>query len=97
MLKKHKVVSKDSDLTVRLKQITLENTDFDALELISKIKSINPTEIENIKIVESTHSIDILSKDVSKLNLVEHVKKNILKQYKIMCIGDKGKLPGKRF
>ena len=46
LLKKHKVVSKDSDLTVRLKQITLENTDFDALELISKIKSINPTEIE---------------------------------------------------
>ena len=38
-----------------------------------------------------------MSKDVSKLNLVEHVKKNILKQYKIMCIGDKGKLPGNDF
>lgn len=97
LLKKQKIISKDNNVTSRLKQITLENIDFGAIELVSKIKSIDPTKLKNIKIVESTHSVDLLSKEVSKLNLIEYVKKKISDSYEVLCIGDKGKEPGNDF
>ena len=95
-LEKQKILSKNS-ITSRLKQITLEDIDFDASTLIQQIKSIDSSKLQNIKIVESTHSVDLLSKNVSKLDLVNKIKKNIRDQYEILCIGDKGKQPGNDF
>lgn len=97
LLEKQKIISKDNNVTSRLEQITLENIDFDALELISKIKSTDPTKLKNIKIVESTHSVDLLVTEVSKLKLVEHIKNKISDSYEILCVGDKGKEPGNDF
>ena len=96
LLQKHKIISKDN-ATVRLKQITLENVTFNASELIQKIESIDPTKLKNIKIVESSHSLDLLSNDVSKLILVKQIKENLSNSYEILCIGDKGKEPGNDF
>ena len=97
LLEKQKIISKDNDVTSRLKQITLENIDFNALDLIQKIETIAPMMLKNIKIVESSHSVDLLVKEVSKLNLVEYIKKKISDPYEILCIGDKGKEPGNDF
>lgn len=46
----------------------------------------------NVQILESTHSLDILAPGVSKRSLVETVRQ----QYgcEVLCIGDKGKCPG---
>ena len=95
-LEKEKIISKNN-ITSRSRQITLENINFDASELITKIKLRNPKQLENIKIVESTHSVDLLSREVSKINLVKHIEKKLSKPYKILCIGDKGKKPGNDF
>lgn len=97
LLEKQKIISKDNSVTSRLKQITLEDIKFNASELIYQIKLIDPTKLENIKIVESTHSVDLLSHNVSKLDLVNNIKKNLPNQYEILCIGDKGKFPGNDF
>ena len=97
LLEKQKIISKDSDVTSRLKQITLENIDFNASTLIHSLELIEPKKLQNIKVVESTHSVDLLSKDVSKLNLISQIKKTIKNQYEILCIGDKGKYPGNDF
>lgn len=96
-LEKQKIISKENNVTSRLKQITLEDISFNASDLIRKIKSIDPTKLKNIKIVESSHSVDLLSKDVSKLTLVEQIKKNLSDSYEVLCIGDKGKEPGNDF
>lgn len=90
---KHNITVKEN-ITSRQKQITLENIDFDARFLIQKIKSLNIEKLKNIKIVESSHSLDLLEKNVSKLILIEQVKQKISKSYEVLCIGDKGKKPG---
>jgi len=95
-LKKHKIISK-KNVTSRLKQITLENIEFDATTVTQQIKSLDPMKLENIKIVESTHSVDLISKDVSKLTLVNYVKKKLPDNLEVLCIGDKGKWPGNDF
>lgn len=96
LLKNHKLISK-KNITSRLKQITLEDIDFDAMTLIQKINSIDPTKLKNIKIVESTHSVDLLSKDVSKLELVKFVRNKISSDSEVLCIGDRGNWPGNDF
>ena len=97
LLEKQKIISKDDKVTSRLRQITLENLVFNAHDLIQKIKAIDSSKLKNIKIVESSHSLDLLSNDVSKLVLVEQIKKNLSDPYEILCIGDKGKEPGNDF
>ena len=96
-LEKQKIISKENNVTFRLKQITLEDIRFNASDLIHKIKSIDPTKLKNIKIVESSHSIDLLSKEVSKLTLVNYIKNQISNKFKILCIGDRGRWPGNDF
>ena len=44
--------------------------------------------------MESTHSVDLLSEEVSKLDLVEYIKKNLQAPFEILCVGDMGKWPG---
>lgn len=95
-LENHKIISK-KNITSRSKQITLEDVDFNAVELISKIRSVDSTILENIKIVESTHSVDLLSNNVSKLELVKFVRNKISNEYDILCIGDRGNWPGNDF
>ena len=93
---KHDIIVKEN-ITSRQKQITLENIDFDARFLIQKIKSLNIEKLKDIKIVESTHSVDLLSTNVSKLDLIKWIKDKISNQLEILCIGDKGKWPGNDF
>ncbi|MEN6387045.1 MAG: sucrose-6-phosphate hydrolase [Phycisphaerales bacterium] len=53
---------------------------------------------DSLKVVRSSHSIDILSKDVSKYKVIDVLKRNSKsKTPKILCIGDKGSWPGNDF
>ena len=94
ILEQQNILSKDTHVTFRNKQITLEDVTFDVTQMIQMIQNVSPTKLKNIKIVESSHSIDLLSQDVSKLQLVYTIKNKIPKNYEILCIGDKGGLLG---
>lgn len=51
--------------------------------------------LENhIKILESDHSIDIIEADISKINVVNEVKKHIVGPKGTLIIGDQGQLGG---
>lgn len=62
------------------------------------LETIANHKINNIEILESGHSIDIIAKpEVSKINIIKPcvemcLKNNVAPQY--LCIGDKGKFPG---
>lgn len=55
-------------------------------------------DFSNLRLVYSTHSIDVIAPSVSKLNLVNHLKKQLSSQAKsVLCIGDLGMYPGNDF
>ena len=54
-------------------------------------------EHKNVKIVESAHSVDVLPCQVSKLSLVNHIRRKLPQQLQVLCIGDKGEYPGNDF
>lgn len=83
----------------RSKQITIEPLN---AALWKKTKSILldiviKTNIQGIQVLESSHSIDVIAPNVSKLHLVaacEKVAKQIGNPGFVLCIGDKGEWPG---
>jgi len=96
-LKEHKILSNNVKITIRPNQITLESGTLDAVTLVNTVRIIDKTKLEKIRIVESSHSVDLLSANVSKLNLVNFIKKLISKKYKILCVGDRAIYPGNDF
>lgn len=92
-LKKNKIISDKTKLEERPNQISLAIENMSALDLIKEIKTINPEILDSVKIVESSHSLDIVSKKVSKLNLLNELNKS-KNSKNILCIGDRGLWPG---
>ena len=92
-LKKNQIVSKKIESEERPNQISLSVENMSALDLIKEINSINPKILDTVKIVESSHSLDIISKEVSKINLLKKLEKKFGTK-KILCIGDRGLWPG---
>jgi hydroxymethylpyrimidine pyrophosphatase-like HAD family hydrolase len=83
----------------RPKQITVEPFNAPSWRktraiLLNIVSKINPADI---RVLESSHSIDVLAPDVSKRNLVlacEEVAKKIGNPGVALCIGDRGEWPG---
>ena len=96
-LKEHKIISNKTKITHRPYQITIESENYDAMTLVDLIQKIDKTKYEKVHIVESSHSVDILSKDVSKLTLFKFLKEQISPKHEILCIGDRGQWPGNDF
>ncbi|QMU61184.1 MAG: HAD hydrolase family protein [Gammaproteobacteria bacterium] len=46
------------------------------------------------EVLRSSHSIDIIARDISKLSVVEEIKKEIDEHSEILSIGDRGRWPG---
>ena len=93
VLKEHQIISEKTKVEERPNQISLSIENMSALDLISDIRSANPDILNSIKIVESSHSLDIITKDISKLNLLKEMKKRSEIE-NILCIGDRGLWPG---
>ena len=93
-IKKQSIIPQDTKITLRPSQITLEYLGINAANMVKSIESIDAAKLEGVKIVESDHSIDLLSSSSSKLNLFMTMQKKAAPGYKILCIGDKGKWPG---
>lgn len=83
----------------RPKQLTIEVKD---KKVSGKIvhylqEMINIRRLDKVKLVTSSHSIDIIPSEVSKLELVNKFSKLLNdKKYthKVLCIGDRGRWPG---
>ena len=86
----------------RPKQISLEPIDTLPLsELMNSLRNIvEKLGLLGIQILESSHSVDVLAPNVTKLGLVKKVDE-LVKRHRILaqslCIGDKGKWPGNDF
>jgi hydroxymethylpyrimidine pyrophosphatase-like HAD family hydrolase/fructoselysine-6-P-deglycase FrlB-like protein len=92
----------DVQLTVRPKQITIENPRDSGrrINILTYQHISQRYGIDAIKILESSHSIDVVAPDVSKRNLVKTMEDYISKdglEPRILKIGDKGRWPGNDF
>lgn len=88
-------VSRVAEVEARPNQITISKVERHLA--IKKLREILISMINNreIRILESTHSLDILAPDISKCLLLEAVKQKYGDQ--VLCIGDKGRHPGNDF
>ena len=81
------------DITIRPQQLTIKASDIRTYKFIKSFcnQYIERNNIDNICILESSHSLDIIVRPtVSKLNIF----KDFLKEENTLCIGDKGLFPG---
>jgi hydroxymethylpyrimidine pyrophosphatase-like HAD family hydrolase len=90
--KKLVIDPRPKQLTVEIKEIEIGNLIKDVLlDLVAKF------DFKDIKVLQSSHSIDIILNSVSKLDILKEcgdlAKKNN-KNTKFLCIGDCGKWPG---
>jgi len=97
LLVENNIIENSSKVEKRPKQISIQSNYLTANDLIQKIQDLQINN-NSIRIVESSHSIDILAPGVSKINLKKMMEKKIKREkFSILCIGDKGKWPGNDF
>ncbi len=96
-LKKRSIISEKDHVVLRPSQITIEPEKHDLMELTDLIQNTDRAKRENLRAVETGYSVDVLSKEASKLNLYKFLKKRISPTREVLCIGDRGKQPGNDF
>lgn len=86
------------EISYRYKQITIEIRSFASVSSIFDMvqQVINQLNLPGVKILFSTHSIDILAPGVSKISTLDYVRQGLelSDSEGILCIGDSGKWPG---
>jgi hydroxymethylpyrimidine pyrophosphatase-like HAD family hydrolase len=88
------------DIEQRPKQISLQpRLPLTVDELVSSVSSIaKRDDSQTVRIVTSSHSVDLLAPGVSKVHIVEAIQKMLTrKDAPVLCIGDKGEWPGNDF
>lgn len=101
-LKQDPLLSKYSKWDCRPKQISifLRRAHFRNTVKSTLTDLLSQPEFASLKFFESSHSIDVVTDGVSKKNLISFVRKkaeSIGRPKEILCIGDKGKIPGNDF
>ena len=90
--------SLDLKFTLRQSQLTLESN---ALVSISDLwETVNAhlgALAFSVKITKSGHSIDILSPNVTKLDVVHEIQSELREDQRVLVVGDRGKWPGNDF
>lgn len=95
-IRKRDVLLRDCHIDKRPLQISIHPPKISAADLIS-IMDLDQTD-NKVRVVESSHSIDIIPEGVSKLNLLNKMQKEIGQDNgQILCIGDSGRWPGNDF
>lgn len=97
-----KDVIRDLEITVRPKQITIENfhDSRTKLKMLAYQHHVQAQGMGGLRILESSHSVDVIAPGVSKKNLVVSIEKLLENSGKVPCIlkiGDKGQWPGNDF
>jgi len=100
MLKTSDFPDMSLDISLRPWQLTIEDNSQAQWEMVKSriIEFINKFDYNDIRIMESGHSIDIIIKsEASKLNIIAHCVEKCRTRgvsERFVCIGDKGKFPG---
>lgn len=101
-LQKNELINQLTKYECRPKQLTFESIGSISLKrIIDVLRNLAfRNNIKGLQILESSHSVDVLSPKVSKLDLVKDIEKMAIELGKpsaVLCIGDKGKWPGNDF
>lgn len=88
-----------TECEIRPKQVTILSKKLHNFEEVREmiINTLPASVLSKIKILESSHSIDLILSDVSKIDLVSEIERmaeNLGRPKKAVCIGDKGEWPG---
>jgi hypothetical protein len=96
LLETDQVLTDIAIITVRPSQITLEpksavRTDALVSHVMARLAVLDG---RGLRILCSSHSLDVLGPGSGKLALVSELRKKIGDQYEVLCIGDRGAWPG---
>lgn len=99
LLKKNMLLNEIANIDSNSIQISIILTDIKYENyLISILKEIMfKNNIKNLKILKSSHSIDIIPKNVSKTCMYDFLNEKYKLKNKILCVGDSGQWPGNDF
>ena len=99
VLSQHPELTKIATLEARGKQITVSPVVPGAAKRVRELVAdlLSSRVYTDVKVVYSTHSIDILSKTVSKLAILSHLEKKAGRNLTLLRIGDLGTWPGNDF
>jgi hydroxymethylpyrimidine pyrophosphatase-like HAD family hydrolase len=78
-------------------QIEIKTTDYHLFDYLydSILEIVSKNKLTNLKVLRSSHSLDIISSETTKLSVVQKCAKDGSSQ--VLCIGDKGSFPGNDF
>jgi hydroxymethylpyrimidine pyrophosphatase-like HAD family hydrolase/fructoselysine-6-P-deglycase FrlB-like protein len=93
---KHPVISSLATCEFRKAQVSVQPKSAASAELAWRVL-LQLAQIHSLKAVRSSHSIDLVRQDVSKLSLLHHLQGKIPKGTHVLSIGDKGQWPGNDF
>ncbi len=96
-LKSNELVRTSTTIETKGQQIAIEFLpNGDAEQVFAEVSQLMRSEDNNLSVVTSTHSIDILAPSVSKTKVVEHVLARLgaSDSGSVLCIGDRGRPPG---
>lgn len=85
-----------ASFTARRRQITVEPArSVSTLALASHVMTLlAPLEERGVRVLTSSHSVDVLPLGVGKLAVVDDVRRRIREDLGVLCIGDRGAWPG---
>ena len=90
--------SLDIKFTLRQSQLTLEpNALVSNTILWETVNAHLGTLAFGVKITRSSHSVDILSLNVTKSDVVQEIQSELKEDQRVLVIGDRGKWPGNDF
>jgi DNA-binding MurR/RpiR family transcriptional regulator len=85
-----------ADITARPRQLTVEPKGTIRIDALASLvmARLAPLDGEGVRIVSSSHSLDVLSLGPGKGSLVSWLRKQIDNERDVLCIGDRGAWPG---
>lgn len=90
------ILSRFFSWETRARQLTLQPNNsistFSVLQMVQEL--IDKHKLNGLTVLYSSHSIDVLAPNVSKINVVRQLKEKIGKSANVVCIGDRGRYPG---
>lgn len=95
-LTSHEILASTLKITLRPYQLTVEGTptiseDFVWQHVSALVERLNLT---NLRVVRSSHSVDVLTRRASKIRVVEAVAAQSAEPMTVLRIGDRGRWPG---
>ena len=94
LIKAKRLLPAGTKISKRRGQVSLLSDNIRAASLLRGLGADAAAIPAGVRIVESGHSVDLLARCTSKLNLYRAVRRSTPGHLKVVCIGDKGRKPG---